>query len=98
MLDRSTNVGYMCYDNDTNIVDGVAKVFPIFFFLIAALVCSTTMTRMVDDERGQIGTYRALGYTNGHYGEVSDLFRKLGVPWLRDRILRRKLSVPICNI
>ena len=65
VLDRSTNVGYMCYDNDTNIVDGVAKVFPIFFFLIAALVCSTTMTRMVDDERGQIGTYRALGYTNG---------------------------------
>lgn len=64
VLDRSANTGYMCYDNDTNIVDGVAKVFPIFFFLIAALVCSTTMTRMVDDERGQIGTYRALGYSN----------------------------------
>lgn len=64
ILDRSTNTGYMCYDNDTNIVDGVARVFPIFFFLIAALVCSTTMTRMVDDERGQIGTYRALGYSN----------------------------------
>lgn len=64
VLDRSSNVGYMCYDNDTNIVAGVAKVFPIFFFLIAALVCSTTMTRMVDDERGQIGTYRALGYSN----------------------------------
>lgn len=64
VLDRSVNTGYMCYDNDTNIVDGVAKVFPIFFFLIAALVCSTTMTRMVDDERGQIGTYRALGYSN----------------------------------
>ena len=64
VLDRSSNTGYMCYDNDTNIVDGVAKVFPIFFFLIAALVCSTTMTRMVDDERGQIGTYRALGYSN----------------------------------
>lgn len=63
-LDRSGNTGYMCYDNDTNIVDGVAKVFPIFFFLIAALVCSTTMTRMVDDERGQIGTLRALGYSN----------------------------------
>jgi putative ABC transport system permease protein len=42
----------------------VAKVFPVFFFLIAALVCSTTMTRMVDDERGQIGTFRALGYSN----------------------------------
>lgn len=65
VLDRTTNIGYMCYDNDTNIVEGVAKVFPIFFFLIAALVCSTTMTRMVDDERGQIGTFRALGYSNG---------------------------------
>ncbi|MGN0311679.1 MAG: ABC transporter permease, partial [Lachnospiraceae bacterium] len=65
VFDRSSNTGYMCYDNDTNIVDGVAKVFPIFFFLIAALVCSTTMTRMVDDERGQIGTLRALGYSNG---------------------------------
>ena len=64
VLDRNTNTGYVCYDNDTNIVDGLAKVFPVFFFLIAALVCSTTMTRMIDDERGQIGTLRALGYTN----------------------------------
>ncbi len=64
VLDRSTNTGYLCFDNDTNIVDGLAKVFPVFFFLIAALVCSTTMTRMIDDERGQIGTLRALGYTN----------------------------------
>lgn len=64
IFDRSSNTGYACYDNDTNIVDGVARVFPIFFFLIAALVCSTTMTRMIDDERGQIGTLRALGYSN----------------------------------
>lgn len=64
VLDRTTNTGYVCYDNDTNIVDGLAKVFPVFFFLIAALVCSTTMTRMIDDERGQIGTLRAVGYTN----------------------------------
>lgn len=65
VLDRSANTGYVCYDNDTDIVNGVARVFPVFFFLIAALVCSTTMTRMVDDERGQIGTFRALGYSNG---------------------------------
>lgn len=63
LLDRGTNVGYACYENDISIVEGVAKVFPVFFFLIAALVCSTTMTRMVDDERTQIGTLRALGYT-----------------------------------
>lgn len=64
VLDRTTNTGYVCYNNDTDIVDGLAKVFPLFFFFIAALVCSTTMTRMIDDERGQIGTLRALGYSN----------------------------------
>lgn len=62
-LNRETNVGYASYESDVSIVDGVAKIFPAFFFLIAALVCSTTMTRMVDDERTQIGTLRALGYT-----------------------------------
>lgn len=64
-LDRSSNVGYFCFENDIDIVEGIARVFPIFFFLIAALVCSTTMTRMVDDERTQIGTLRAMGYTEG---------------------------------
>ena len=63
VLDRTSNTGYVCYNNDTDIVDGLAKVFPLFFFFIAALVCSTTMTRMIDDERGQIGTLRALGYS-----------------------------------
>lgn len=63
VLDRGTNVGYASYEGDVSIVEGIAKIFPAFFFLIAALVCSTTMTRMVDDERTQIGTLRALGYT-----------------------------------
>ncbi|MCM1273043.1 MAG: ABC transporter permease [Clostridium sp.] len=65
VLDRNSNIGYVCFKNDSAIVEGMAKVFPVFFFLIAALVCSTTMTRMIDDERGQIGTLRALGYSNG---------------------------------
>lgn len=65
VLNRSMNVGYASFEGDVSIVEGVAKIFPIFFFLIAALVCSTTMTRMVDDERTQIGTLRALGYTEG---------------------------------
>lgn len=64
VLDRNSNIGYVCFKNDSAIVEGIAKVFPVFFFLIAALVCSTTMTRMIDDERGQIGTFRALGYSN----------------------------------
>ena len=63
-LGRDKNNGYVCFDNDAKIVDGVAAVFPIFFFAIAALVCSTTMSRMVSDERGIIGTMRALGYTD----------------------------------
>jgi putative ABC transport system permease protein len=65
LLDRSTNTGYASFDSDSQIVERVATVFPIFFFLIAALVCSTTMTRMIDDERTQIGTLRALGYSRG---------------------------------
>ncbi|MEE0742592.1 MAG: FtsX-like permease family protein [Emergencia sp.] len=65
VLNRNTNVGYACFENDSNIVDGIAKVFPIFFFLVAALVCMTTMTRMVDEQRTQIGVLKALGYGNG---------------------------------
>ncbi len=64
-LDRSTNTGYASFESDSQIVDRLATVFPVFFFLIAALVCSTTMTRMIDDERTQIGTLRALGYSRG---------------------------------
>ena len=65
VLERGSNVGYASYESDVSIVEGIARVFPVFFFLIAALICSTTMTRMVDDERTQIGTLRALGYTKG---------------------------------
>ncbi|MCR5149383.1 MAG: ABC transporter permease [Eubacterium sp.] len=64
VLDRNTNAGYAGYSSDTSIVRDIAKIFPIFFFLIAALVCSTTMTRMIDEDRGQIGTFRAMGYRN----------------------------------
>ena len=64
-LDRYSNTGYAAYDNDTAIVDGIAKVFPVFFFLVAALVCSSTMTRMVEEQRTQNGTLKALGYSDG---------------------------------
>ena len=63
-LDRETNVGYICFDSDTSIIDSISRIFPIFFFLIAALVCITTMTRMVDEQRTQIGVLKALGYSN----------------------------------
>ncbi|NLK29417.1 MAG: FtsX-like permease family protein [Clostridiales bacterium] len=65
VLNRDHNVGYASFENDSAIVDGIAKVLPIFFFLVAALVCLTTMTRMVDEQRTQIGTLKALGYSDG---------------------------------
>ncbi len=65
VLDRTTNIGYNSLDSASDIVEGVSKVFPAFFLLVAALVCITTMTRMVEEERTQIGTLKALGYSNG---------------------------------
>ena len=65
VLDRSSNVGYACFESDSDIVRGVSSVFPLFFFAVAALVCITTMTRMVDEQRTQAGVLKALGYSNG---------------------------------
>lgn len=62
VLDRDTNIGYACFQNDSSIVEGLANVFPVFFFLVAALVCMTTMNRMVEEQRTQIGVLKALGY------------------------------------
>ena len=64
ILDRNSNTGYLALDNNSDIVSGVSRVFPAFFLLVAALVCITTMTRMVEEERTQIGTMKALGYSN----------------------------------
>ena len=64
VLDRTTNFGYASFENDIQIVSGVSKVFPLFFFLVAALVCITTMTRMVGEQRTQNGVLKALGYKN----------------------------------
>ena len=65
LLDRNTNVAYVCYESDADIVEGISRVFPLFFFLVAALVCITTMSKMVDEERTQIGVMKALGYGSG---------------------------------
>lgn len=62
VLDRNTNIGYVCFESDSNIVAGIADVFPVFFFMVAALVCITTMNRMVEEQRTQIGVLKALGY------------------------------------
>ena len=65
VLGRDTNVGYVSFDSNAEKVEAIAKVFPIFFFLVAALVVLTTATRMVDEERTQIGVMKALGYGKG---------------------------------
>ena len=65
ILNRNTNTGYTAFNSNADILAGVARVFPAFFLLVAALVCITTMTRMVEEERTQIGTLKALGYSNG---------------------------------
>lgn len=62
ILDRSQHEGAAIYHADTERMDALARVFPFMFFLVAALVSLTTMTRMVEDERILIGTYKALGY------------------------------------
>lgn len=64
VLTRNSNVGYACYESDSNIVAAIANVFPVFFFLVAALICMTTMNRMVEEQRTQIGVLKALGYGN----------------------------------
>ena len=65
VFDRTGNPGYSEYGENAERVNNIAAVFPVFFILVAALVCLTTMTRMVEEQRSQIGTLKALGYTNG---------------------------------
>ncbi|MBQ8403819.1 MAG: ABC transporter permease [Clostridia bacterium] len=62
VLTRSENSGYVSFENDTGIIGGVANIFPIFFIAISILVCMTTMSRMVDEERTQIGVLKAMGF------------------------------------
>lgn len=63
VLDRNSHYSYRDYGACADRMDGIAKVFPVFFFLVAALVCMTTMTRMVDEQRDEMGTLKALGYS-----------------------------------
>ena len=63
VLDREQNVGYVNYIQDTERVANLAEVFPVVFFLVAALMSLNSMARMVEEERVQIGTLKALGYS-----------------------------------
>lgn len=65
LLGRGTNTGYASYEMDADRMGSLAAVFPLIFFLVAALVCLTTMTRMVEEQRITIGGMKALGYSKG---------------------------------
>lgn len=62
ILDRNDNAGYVGFIQDTESVANIGKVFPIVFFIVATLISLTSMTRMVEEQRTQIGTLKALGY------------------------------------
>lgn len=63
VLNRKEHYASVSYQNTIDQMNAIASIFPVFFFLVAALVCLTTMTRMVAEQRGQIGILRALGYS-----------------------------------
>ncbi|MGH4123720.1 MAG: FtsX-like permease family protein [Clostridium sp.] len=65
LLGRTANLGYETYRQDSDRIDNIGKAFPLIFFLVAALVSLTTMTRMVGENRIEIGTFKALGYSRG---------------------------------
>ena len=66
IFDIQQNAGYSSYIQDTESIENLSIVFPIVFFAIAALVSLTSMTRMVEEERQEIGTLKALGYNKFH--------------------------------
>ncbi|MGN1345721.1 MAG: FtsX-like permease family protein, partial [Eubacteriales bacterium] len=107
VLTRDANTGYANLENDSAIVDGIAKVFPIFFFAVAALVCSTTMARMVSDQRTEIGTLKALGCSNfcvtwkyvlysGSAALIGCVIGFLGGSWLFPRVIWAAYKMLYC--
>ena len=63
ILGRNTNVGFVSFAQDTERVSNLATIFPVIFFLVAALACLTTMTRMVEEQRAEIGALKAMGFS-----------------------------------
>lgn len=65
ITNRFSITDYTAFDEDSQKIDAIAKIFPVFFIIVAALVCMTAMTRMIDEQRTQAGVYKALGYSSG---------------------------------
>lgn len=74
---RNENPGYSEFEDNAQRISSLASVFPWIFFLIAALVTLTTMTRMVEEKRNELGTFKALGYRNGEIAEKYLLYATL---------------------
>ena len=89
VLDRGDNPGFGEYESAANRMDALAQIFPVIFFLVAALVSLNGMTRMVDEQRSFIGTMKGLGYSQGaiamkyilYAGAASILGSVIGVAW-----------------
>lgn len=62
VLNRNANISYVSYKQDTERIDNIAEVFPLMFFVVATLISLTSMTRMVEEQRTELGTLKALGY------------------------------------
>lgn len=77
ILDRTQNSGYSSFIQDTKSIANLSVVFPIVFFAIAALVSLTSMTRMVEEQRQEIGTLKALGYNKFHISMKYILYSSL---------------------
>lgn len=65
LFDREDNAGYTTFYDAATKIDSIAAVFPLFFVLVAFLMCMNTMTRMIEEERGEIGLFVSLGYSKG---------------------------------
>lgn len=104
VIGRWGNAGYAGFDSDSSIVSNVSRVFPIFFFAVAALICMTTVLRMVDEQRGQIGVLMSLGYSRReimikylfYSGTATVIGCGIGIPgccWLFPQILWKAYSI-----
>ena len=71
ILDRYANSGYASFTQDKESVYNIGQVFPIVFFLVAVLISLTSMTRMVEEQRTQIGTLKSLGYNKIQIAKLS---------------------------
>lgn len=65
VYDRSTLIEYSGFGENAQRLGAIGRVFPVLFFLVAALISLTSMTRMVEEQRTSIGTMKALGYSKG---------------------------------